>query len=66
MVQVWKKKLKPGAGAHKTGTDADLVDGHHAEDFVLSDPVEGKKKVLNLFWDQETQELVICIEDDEE
>jgi len=64
MVQVLR--IKPGAGAHGTGTDSDLVDGHHAEDFLLSDPVEGKKKVLNLFWDQETQELVICIEEDEE
>ena len=61
-------KVKPGAGAHKTGTDSDLVDGHHAEDFLLSNPGDNPnlKKVLNLFWDQDTEELVICIAEDEE
>lgn len=61
MVQVLR--IKAGAGAHKTGIDVDMVDGQHAEDFLLSDPVEGKKKILNMFWDGETEEIVIVIEE---
>jgi len=61
-------RVKPGAGAHKTGIDVDMVDGQHAEDFILSDADENPnlKKVVNLFWDQDTEELVVCIEEDEE
>jgi len=61
-------RIKPGAGAHGTGTDVDMVNGCHGEDFLLSDPGDNPnlKKVLNLFWDQDTEELVICIAEDEE
>ena len=68
MVKVrWVKKPRSGSGGHGTGKDVDMVDGTHAEEFILTDPDKNPnlKKILNIYWDQDTEELVIVTETEE-